>query len=103
MVGGLLVALVGVVIVGWEHSEYGPGLDFSLTYDTAAGHAVVYEVDETESGGEVKFEGTMEEAQAYMDNRRRDARDYKPGIVTIAAGVVLGLGGAALLIRSGGE
>lgn len=86
VLGGLVV-LVGLGLWSWE-SEYGSGLDFSTESDGTV-HRVL-EVDEQAPDSEdrrtVVFEGTEEEALAYIEQRRAE------GTNLVIPGLIIGVG-----------
>lgn len=91
VLGGLVV-LVGVGV--WSlGSEYGSGLNFSSQTDGTV-HRVL-EVDEqapdTEGRFTVVFEGTEEEAAAYIEQRRAE------GTNLVIPGLIIGVGGLIVL------
>ncbi len=90
----ILLVLVGlaVVMVGWFswslEQEYGSGTNFGLEIkpdDTV----VVYDVDEQAGTRSPVFEGSSQDAEAYMERRRAEGESFViPGLV-VALGVVL--------------
>jgi hypothetical protein len=90
---GLVTAFVGYVAWGIE-DEYGSGTNFSLEVDGEGpdAHTIVYDVIEQPPGGRVKvFEGTQEDAFAYMDRRRSAGESF------VVPGLIIGLGAVLLL------
>lgn len=82
VLGGLVV-LVGVGV--WSlGSEYGPGLNFSTESDGTI-HRVLEvneQAPETEDRFSVVFEGTQEEASAYIEQRRAEETNLAiPGLI----------------------
>jgi hypothetical protein len=89
VLGGLVV-LVGLVAWSLE-SEYGSGLNFSTESDGTVHR--VFEVDEQAPDSEdrfiVVFEGTEEEASAYIEQRRAEGTNLViPGLI-IGVGVLI--------------
>lgn len=86
VLGGLVV-LVGLGIWVLE-SEYGSELDFSIESDGTVHQ--VFEVDEqapdSEDRSTVVFEGTEEEALAYIEQRRAE------GTNLVVPGLIIGVG-----------
>jgi hypothetical protein len=84
---GVLVLLVGLLAWSLE-SEYGSGLNFSMESDGTVHR--VFEVDEQapapEDRSTVVFEGTEEEASAYIQRRRAE------GTNLVIPGLILGVG-----------
>lgn len=90
---GLLVIAVG--LLAWElETEYG-GNAVGGAAAAEDGLIAVFDVDEqaTEPEGDaatsIVFVGTEEEAQAYMDQRWREGRNYVVEAAIIAVGVLL--------------
>jgi hypothetical protein len=82
---GVVVALAGLLWWALE-SEYGSGLNFEVV--GAGDAATVYEVDESAARTSV-FEGTEEEALAYIERRQGEGENLLfPGLV-IGAGALL--------------
>lgn len=93
---GVVLALAGLVWWGFE-STYGSGLNFEV--EISGDVATVYEVDETDARTSV-FEGTEEEANAYMERRQGEGESMLfPGLV-IGAGALLILMGLIPARRS---
>lgn len=92
VLGGLVV-LVGLVAWGVE-SEYGSGLNFSAESDGTVYR--VFEVDEQAPDPEdrfvVVFEGTEEEASAYIEQRRAEETNL------VIPGLIVGVG--ALIVSA---
>jgi len=89
VLGGLVV-LVGLGVWSLE-SEYGSGLNFSTESDGTVHR--VFEVDEQAPEPEdrftVVFEGTEEEALAYIEQRRADGTNLVfPGLI-VGAGALM--------------
>lgn len=88
---GVLVVLVGLGVWSLE-SEYGSGLNFSVVSEGTV-HRVL-EVDEQAPEPEdrftVVFEGTEEEASAYIEQRRAEGANF------VIPGLIIGVG--ALLV-----
>src|SRR5262245_21317150 len=83
---GIVVVLIG--LFAWSiENEYGSGLNFTLEGEPG-GTTVVYE-DQT--GRTPVFEGTQEEAFAYMDRRRSAGESFviPAVIITVGAAIVL--------------
>jgi len=93
VLGGLVV-LVGLGVWSLE-SEYGSGLNFSTESDGTVHR--VFEVDEQAPEPEhrftVVFEGTEEEALAYIEQRRAE------GTNLVIPGLIIGVG--ALIVIAG--
>ncbi len=87
MLVGLVVALVGWFAWSIEQ-EYGSGTNFYL--EMKPGHmVVVYDVDEQAGTRSPVFEGSSQDAEAYMERRRAEGESFViPGLI-IAFGVVL--------------
>lgn len=82
----MVLALAGSVWWSLE-SVYGSGLDFEV--EIADGAATVYELDETAGAPTSVFEGTEEEAIAYIERRQGEGENLLfPGVV-IGAGALL--------------
>lgn len=90
----ILLVLVGlaVVIAGWLswsfEQEYGSGTNFGLKIKPDK-TVVVYDVDEQPGTKSPVFEGSSQDAEAYMEQRRAEGESFViPGLV-VALGVVL--------------
>jgi hypothetical protein len=83
---GVVVALAG--LLWWTlEAEYGSGLNFEVV--GAGDAATVYEVDETAGARRSVFEGTEEEALAYIERRQGEGENLLfPGLV-VGAGALL--------------
>ncbi len=94
VLGGLAV-LVGLGAWSLE-SEYGSGLNFSVESDGTVHR--VFEVDEQAPNPEdrltVAFEGTEEEATAYIEQRRTE------GTSLVIPGLIIGVGVLAVIAAS---
>lgn len=73
---GLLVAFVGWVAWSIE-GEYGSGTLF-VVETHQDGSAIVYDVDEQEGTRTPVFEGSQQEAVAFMERRRSEGRELPP-------------------------
>lgn len=84
---GLLVAFVG--LVAWSiEGEYGSDTNFVVeTHHNRP--AIVYDVDEQQGTRTPVFEGSKQEALAYIERRRSEGENFLlPGLI-IAAGAML--------------
>lgn len=87
---GALVLLFAYVAWAVER-EYGSDTNFELETDET-GTTIVYDVDEQAGTRTVVFEGSIEEAQAYVDDRREQGKSF------VVPGSLLALGAALLLL-----
>jgi hypothetical protein len=84
---GLLVVMAGGIWWSFE-STYGSGLNFVV--EATGEDATVYEVDETGNRTSI-FEGTAEEAAAYIERRQSE------GTNVLLPGLVIGVGALLML------
>jgi hypothetical protein len=83
---GLAVGLVGLFAWSFEQ-EYGSGANFGL--ESRDGTVVVYDVDEQAGTESPVFQGSAQQAQAYMERRRAEGESFViPGLI-VALGAVL--------------
>lgn len=94
-VAGLLVGLFGFVLWSFEAEYGGSGVGGS---ETSNGVTRVFDIDEqvTDSEGHpvttMVFEGTKAEANAYIEQRSKEGRNYVIPSLTLSLGVVLLVG-----------
>ena len=84
---GLLVAFVGWVAWSIE-GEYGSGTPF-VVETHQDGSAIVYDVDEQEGTRTPVFEGSQQEAVAFMERRRSEGENFLLPALIIVAGALL--------------
>jgi len=96
---GVLVGLFGLAAWSFE-KEYGSGTNF-MVEQRAGGAAIVYDVDETstdassQTGTNPVFEGSEEEAMAYIEERRSQGLNFTLPITALGLGGLLLLASAA--------
>jgi hypothetical protein len=93
--GRVALAVVGVIVVfvgfvAWSlEDEYGSGLNFSLS-SRAGGPWIVSEVDGQNGTSVVRFEGSQEDATAYMEERRSAGENFLiPGLVIVGGAILI--------------
>jgi len=93
----IALALVGVVLlvssfVGWAiENEYGSGTNFAIE-GQGQGNVIVFDIDEQAGTRARVFEGSTEEAQAYIEQRQAEGKSF------LFPGSLLALGGVLLLV-----
>jgi hypothetical protein len=86
----LVVAFVGYVAWSIE-DEYGSGTNFAVEHPQDGTTVIVYDVDE-QNGQTKVFEGSMQEAEAYMEQRRAEGESF------VVPGLILALGAVLLIV-----
>lgn len=84
---GLVVMFAGLVAWGVE-DEYGSDTNFKIEI-RPEGRAFVYDVDEQAQSGSPVFEGTAQEAAAYVDRRRAEGESFVVPALIVGAGATL--------------
>ena len=104
MASKVMLVILGLLVIfgGWVawtiEDEYGSGTNFKVQ-TSQDGAVIVYDVDEQGTDAMV-FEGSEQEAQAYMEQRRAEGKSFVvPGVV-IAVGALLLVGALVAPRRS---
>jgi hypothetical protein len=89
------IALLGAGWLAWiEEEKVGSGTDFSTMPGAMPGSVIVFETDEQDPSKQTRvFDGPIQEANRYMDERRAEGKSFIiPGLLLVLGGMLVTLG-----------